>query len=403
MEVSASNNLANLYNTAVIGSGLIVSGTMANNSLSGSMFVGQYNEQTATYAPADPNLVKFAVGTGNATTRRTSFQVFGTGEVVIQAAGGGISSRGWTQFSQSAAQICSATVNAGTTVGAFNGSFVTNGGSVSGFTNAVLAGETTTITAARSSATLGASANTINTNSGGGDTNNVIVGANASIISGSNSLFTGIYSSTGSIITGSRHSAIIAGGFGTRLNNTTGSVALGRDTAYTGTANYTLFTQNVDISGSLTVNGNRQFNYGEFWMSSSQTPSAGVSQSVVFDSTGHSVGVAISGSGDLIKVTNGGTYNIQFSAQINCSAGADTMWMWFKKNGTNIAASNSKAVLANNTAQLITVNIIDTATANDYYEIAYQNNAGNAQILSEAASGNYPSIPGVILTVTQVA
>jgi hypothetical protein len=79
------------------------------------------------------------------------------------------------------------------------------------------------------------------------------------------------------------------------------------------------------------------------------------------------------------------------------------MWMWFKKNGTNIAASNSKAVLANNTAQLITVNIIDTATANDYYEIVYQNNAGNAQILSEAASGNLPSIPGVILTVTQVA
>ena len=162
-------------------------------------------------------------------------------------------------------------------------------------------------------------------------------------------------------------------------------------------------TGSTNLTGSLRVNGNLQYNYGEFWMSSSQTPSAGVSQSVVFDSTGHSVGVAISGSGDLIKVTNGGTYNIQFSAQINCSAGADTMWMWFKKNGTNIAASNSKAVLANNTAQLITVNILDTATANDYYEIAYQNNAGNAQILSEAASGNYPSIPGVILTVTQVA
>jgi fibronectin-binding autotransporter adhesin len=405
---SLEANLAqgNLLNTSVIGSNLIVSGTQNSNSLSGSVFVGQYNELTATYAPADPSLVKFAVGTGNSTTRRTSFQVFGTGEVVISAAGGGIQSRGWTQFSQSAAQICSATINAGTTVGAFNGSFVTNGGSIAGgnaaITTAIVAGELNTITAGRSSATLGASSNTLNTQAGS-DSNNVIVGANASIISGSNSFFTGIYSSTGSIITGSRHSAIIAGGVGTRLNNTTGSVALGRDTAYTGTANYTLFTQNVDISGSLTVNGNRQFNYGEFWMSSSQTPSSGVSQSVVFDSTGHSVGVAISGSGAFIKVTNGGVYNIQFSAQINANAGTDTMWMWFKKNGTNIAASNSKAVLANNTAQLITVNILDTATANDYYEIVYQNNAGNAQILSEAASGNYPSIPGVILTVTQVA
>lgn len=161
-------------------------------------------------------------------------------------------------------------------------------------------------------------------------------------------------------------------------------------------------TGSTSLTGSLTVNGNLQYNFGEFWSSASVTPTAGVSQSVVFDSTGIASGVAISGSGALIKVTNAGTYNIQFSTQVNTSAGADTIWIWFKKNGANIASSNSKAVLANNTGQLITANILDSANANDYYEIAYQTNSGNAQILSEAASGNLPAIPGVILTVTQV-
>jgi hypothetical protein len=323
MEASGTNQ-QNLFNTAVIGSGLIVSGTMIGSSLSASMFVGQYNE---TGSLADPSQIKFAVGTGTSNTaRETAFYVLQSGLTVMKDSG----------FISGAL-----TIESPTDVSAFN--LTQNGNSAYGIVH------------------------------GGGLDTSIVIPLNA----------TQNYQGAGNNLF--RFDAP------TRVNS---SFIVSGSTTITGS---------VAITGSLRVNGNLQYNYGEFWMSSSQTPSAGVSQSVVFDSTGHSVGVAISGSGALIKVTNGGTYNIQFSAQINASAGTDTMWMWFKKNGTNIAASNSKAVLANNTSQLITVNIIDTATANDYYEIAYQNNAGNAQILSEAASGNYPSIPGVILTVTQVA
>jgi hypothetical protein len=404
----SSNNSGSLLNTFIYGVGLIVSGTQINtNTLHGGAFIGRYNETASV--PAD-NTIVFAVGAGTSNTaRKTALFVKGTGETIIAAAGGGENARANSVFGIDYVKIGQNTVNANTTIAQYNGSFMTNGGSIAaGVGNVLIGGGVNTITNGRDSVMLGSSYSTINTLSGGAEAHNVIVGAQSSVISGSRSRFTGIYSSYASSISQSIQSAIIAGNF-TSLNDTTSSVALGRDTAYTGSANYTLFTQNIQASGSVAItgsfsyNGNRQFNYGEFWMSSSSTPSAGVSQSVVFDSTGHSVGVAISGSAGQIKITNGGTYNIQFSAQINCSAGADTMWMWFKKNGTNIAASNSKAVLANNTAQLITVNILDTATANDYYEIVYQNNAGNAQILSEAASGNYPSIPGVILTVTQVA
>jgi hypothetical protein len=50
----------------------------------------------------------------------------------------------------------------------------------------------------------------------------------------------------------------------------------------------------------------------------------------------------------------------------------------------------------------MTVNIFDTANANDYYEIAWENKNNNGRLLYQAASGNVPSTPSVITTITQV-
>jgi|694.fasta_scaffold15543_8 hypothetical protein len=77
LEAASNSNLAN---TIVLGSGLVVSGTLAASSLSGSTIVGQYNE---TGSLSDPSQVKFVVGTGtSATSRRTSFYVSQSGETV---------------------------------------------------------------------------------------------------------------------------------------------------------------------------------------------------------------------------------------------------------------------------------------------------------------------------------
>lgn len=153
-------------------------------------------------------------------------------------------------------------------------------------------------------------------------------------------------------------------------------------------------------AGDLTMYGHKMFNAGEFWSNTTQSGSAGVSGSLNFDASGSAVGVSLV-SGSRLTVANGGTYNIQFSAQFETSAGADTGYVWFKKNGTNIGDSATKVVLANNTAQVMTVNILDEASANDYYELGYQFTNGNATVLAEAASGNIPAIPSVIATVTQ--
>ena len=177
---------------------------------------------------------------------------------------------------------------------------------------------------------------------------------------------------------------------GSTLPVSTGSAILTWD-ATTGQVNQASYSTIISASVSS----------AEFWSTTTQSGSAGVSGSITFNNSGSFYNVSLV-NGTQLTVANAGVYNIQFSAQIETSAGADTLWMWFKKNGTNIGDSASKAVLANNTAQIMTVNILDQANANDYYEIAYQTLNGNATVLAEVASGNIPAIPSVIATVFQI-
>jgi hypothetical protein len=235
------------------------------------------------------------------------------------------------------------------------------------------------------------------------------------------------------ILTGSNNNAITASGgayFGRfnaddgRRNQTaeniffvgTGTSASNRKTGFlidSGSNTYVEGTLNVSgstsLTGSLTIqsgssffaNGNKQFNVGAFQSNVTQSGSAGVSQSMNFETTDISSGVSIV-SNSQITLANSGTYNIQFSAQILADTGADDVYIWLKKNGTNVSASAGHVVLANNEELIAAWNYVVDAAASDYFELAWQNTQGDAVLLSEAASGNIPSIPSIILTVTQV-
>jgi len=169
-------------------------------------------------------------------------------------------------------------------------------------------------------------------------------------------------------------------------------------------------TGSVNVSGSITiqsgsgdlyVHGHKQFNYGAFQTNITKSGSASVSQSISFEITDTASGVSMV-SGSRMTFANAGVYSTTFSAQVECSAGADTAWIWLKKNGTNVAESATKVVMANNTAQCLTVNFVNELNGGDYLELAWQNNAGNAKLLAENASGNIPAIPSVIITSVQV-
>lgn len=154
-------------------------------------------------------------------------------------------------------------------------------------------------------------------------------------------------------------------------------------------------------NGNFYVHGHKQFNYGAFQTNVSKSGSAGVSQSISFEITDTASGVSMV-SGSRMTFANAGVYSTTFSAQIETAGGADTAWIWLKKNGTNVDESATKVTLPNNTAQTMTVNFVNDLNANDYLELCWQNNNGNAVILAENASGNIPAIPSLILTSVQV-
>jgi hypothetical protein len=200
---------------------------------------------------------------------------------------------------------------------------------------------------------------------------------------------------------------ILSVGTGTSSARKTGFlIDSGSNSFFEGTLNV---SGSTSLTGSLTIqsgssffaNGNKQFNVGAFQSNINQSGSANVSQSMNFEVTDISSGVSIA-SNSQITLANSGTYNIQFSAQILADTGADDVYIWLKKNGTNVSASAGHVVLANNEELIAAWNYVVDAAASDYFELVWQNTQGDALLLAENASGNIPSIPSIILTVTQV-
>jgi len=195
-----------------------------------------------------------------------------------------------------------------------------------------------------------------------------------------------------------------------------GSIApltLGSDTVITGSLRVSSlsnasgsFVVTTDSTGTLTKSPysavtSNLFSVGDFYSTQTQTLAAGVSGSVTYNNTGTSFGVTLVSSSQL-TIANAGVYSITFSAQIKGDGGQDTVYMWLKKNGTNVADTATKIIAKNNEEDVMTVEYIVQAAASDYYEIAWQNLNGDGDLLYEAASGNIPAIPSIITSVKQV-
>jgi len=161
------------------------------------------------------------------------------------------------------------------------------------------------------------------------------------------------------------------------------------------------------VSGSFYTTGSFGF-YGAFCSTGSQTnPTPDVSRSMQLETTELSNGVSIV-SGSRITVAHPGVYNLQFSAQLEkIDNGVDTVYIWFKKNGTNIPRSTTSLDVlkqAGGSGRFVAAwNYVENLVANDYIEIIWQSDDINMQLAFDPASGNYPSIPSVIATLTQVS
>ena len=161
------------------------------------------------------------------------------------------------------------------------------------------------------------------------------------------------------------------------------------------------------VSGGFYTTGSFGF-YGAFCSTASQTnPTPNISRSMQLETTEHSDGVSVV-SGSRITVAHPGTYNLQFSAQLEkTDNGADTVYIWFKKNGTNVPRSTTAVDVlkqAGGSGKFVAAwNYVDNLVLNDYLEIIWQSDDTAMQLAADTASGNFPSIPSVIATLTQVS
>jgi len=148
--------------------------------------------------------------------------------------------------------------------------------------------------------------------------------------------------------------------------------------------------------------------YIEAYSTQDQTnPVANAENLMSFNNTGISNGISVVTNGTTltrITMSNAGVYNIQFSAQLNqTSGGAHNAFIWLKKNGANVADSAGDTRIAGNGDRIMAAwNYIVSASAGDYYELAWASD-GTAVVLDYvAAAGVVPAIPSVILTVVPV-
>lgn len=143
--------------------------------------------------------------------------------------------------------------------------------------------------------------------------------------------------------------------------------------------------------------------HGVFFDTTTQTAAAiNTAYPVTLDSTSISDGVYIGSPTSRVYVDRVGTYNFQFSLQLNkASSNAKNVYIWYRLNGVDAANSATAVTLAGNSAAAVAAwNFVIEMNAGDYFELVWSTDDTGCVIKALASSSPVPAIPSVILTVT---
>jgi len=143
--------------------------------------------------------------------------------------------------------------------------------------------------------------------------------------------------------------------------------------------------------------------YGSFSDTTDQTQTAtNTAKAMTFNTTDLSFGVYIGSPSSRIYVDRISVYNIQFSAQIlNASGGTHDIWIWLRKNGTDVADSATQIrVEGNNTEAVAAWNFLLKMNADDYFELMWEVTDTAVSLWHDAGTAVHPAIPSVLLSVT---
>ena len=143
--------------------------------------------------------------------------------------------------------------------------------------------------------------------------------------------------------------------------------------------------------------------YGSFCDTTIQTAAAiNTAYAMTFNTTEISNGVYVGTPTSRIYVDTDNVYNLQFSAQIDKTAGGvGLVWVWLRKNGVNVPNSTGQIRIQGNNAEVLAAwNYIIRLAPGDYIEMMWEVDDTSIELLYEVASAVHPAVPSVILTVT---
>ena len=156
----------------------------------------------------------------------------------------------------------------------------------------------------------------------------------------------------------------------------------------------------ANIDNSAAVTGY----YGSFFDTTTQTAAAvNTPYAMRLNTTAESNQIAVV-SGSRITFKNRGTYNVQFSAQLDQTSGAShSIYIWFRKNGVDIPNSASTVAIQGTSAELVAAwNFVVTVLGGDYVQIMWAVSNTAVQIVAAPANAFSPAIPSVIATAVSV-
>jgi hypothetical protein len=143
--------------------------------------------------------------------------------------------------------------------------------------------------------------------------------------------------------------------------------------------------------------------YGSFYDTTDQTAAViNTAYAMTFNTTDLSFGVTRGTTTSRISVDRPNIYNIQFSAQlINTAGGAHRVWIWLRKNGTDVPDTATAVRLQGNNAETVAAwNFLLQMNAGDYFELMWEVDNLAVSLYADPATGVHPAIPSIILTVT---
>jgi hypothetical protein len=143
--------------------------------------------------------------------------------------------------------------------------------------------------------------------------------------------------------------------------------------------------------------------YGSFYDTTDQTAAAiNTAYAMTFNATDISYGVTRGTPTSRIFVDRPNIYNIQFSAQfLNTGGGAHRVWVWLRKNGTDVTNSATAIrIQGNNSEDVAAWNFLLQMNAGDYFELMWEVDNTGISLFADPATAVHPAIPSIILSVT---